>query len=139
MQNLTVCLLIHSLTIQLFHLWLNRYRKPFLCIVISRFYILMSFLVMFQVDALAAASQCVEMLNRSEGDMLLAITSHVVTLWQRVAFHEILTAEETSVKGSQWLEHFVSVLCSVTAPLSLHMNNSQLIKVCLYHILDRAL
>jgi hypothetical protein len=82
------------------------------------------------VDALAAASQCVDMLSPSQRDVLLAITSHVVTLWQHVTLNETLTSEETSVKGSQWMERFVSVLCSISAPLACHMNNSQLIKVC---------
>ncbi|XP_023725992.1 uncharacterized protein C1orf112 homolog isoform X2 [Cryptotermes secundus] len=81
------------------------------------------------VDILAAASQCVELLTPNERDMLSAITGHVVTLWQRVALNELLTAEETSVKGFQWINHFVSVLCSLSAPLTLHMSNSQLIQV----------
>ncbi|KDR20530.1 uncharacterized protein C1orf112 homolog [Zootermopsis nevadensis] len=81
------------------------------------------------VDTLAAASQCVEMLNPSQRDMLLAVTGHVVTLWQHVVLNETLAAEETSVKGSQWMEHFVCVLCSVSAPLAPHMTNLQLIKV----------
>lgn len=91
---------------------------------------LISFITIFQVDTLAAASQCVDLLTPNERDMS-AITGHVVTLWQRVALNELLTAEETSVKGFQWMNHFVSVLCSVSAPLTLHMSNSQLIQVCL--------
>lgn len=83
------------------------------------------------MDALAAASQCVEMLNASQRDLMLAMTSQVVTLWQHVALNETVTAEETSVKGSQWMENFVSVLCSISAALAPHMKNSQLLKVCL--------
>jgi hypothetical protein len=82
----------------------------------------------FQVDALAGAPQCIDTLTLNHRDTSV-IASHVVTLWQHVAI-EVLTAEETSVKGSQWMNHFVSVLCSVSAPLTLHMENSQLIKVC---------
>jgi hypothetical protein len=85
-----------------------------------------------QVDSLAAALQCVELLNPNERDMLSAITGHVVTLWQGAALNELLTAEETSVKGLQWMNHFVCVLCSVSAPLTLHMSNSQLIQVSLF-------
>jgi hypothetical protein len=81
------------------------------------------------VDALAAASQCVELLTPNERDMLAAIAGHVVTLWQHVALKEFLTPEETSVEGLQWMNHFVSVLCSVSAPLTLHMSNYQLIQV----------
>jgi len=89
-------------------------------------------ITIFQVDALAAASQCVEIQNLNQRDVLSTITNHVVTLWQHVALNEVLSADETSVKGSQWMEHFVSVLCSISAPLALHMNNCQLIKVCLF-------
>jgi hypothetical protein len=86
----------------------------------------------FQVDSLAAASQCVDLLELNKRDMLSAIRDRVVTLWQRVAINELLTAEETSVKGLQWMNNFVSVLCSVSAPLVLHMNNSQLIQVSMF-------
>jgi hypothetical protein len=86
----------------------------------------------FQVDSLAAASQCVDLLELKKRDMLSAITDRVVTLWQHVALNELLTAEETSVKGLQWMNHFVSALCSVSAPLALHMSNSQLVQVCMF-------
>lgn len=79
------------------------------------------------MDAFAAASQCIEMLTLSHTDTSV-ISSHVVTIWQCVSL-KVLTAEETNVKGSQWMNHFVSVLCSISAPLTLHMDNSQLIKV----------
>lgn len=105
--------------------------QPVLCTLIWRLHAFISFITIFQVDTLAAASQCVELLTPNERDMMSAITGHVVTLWQHVALNEHLTCEETSVKGLQWMNHFVSVLCSVSAPLTLHMSNSQLIQVCL--------
>lgn len=80
------------------------------------------------MDAFAAASQCIDMLTQSHRDTSV-ISSHVVKMWQCVSL-KVLTAEETNVKGSQWMNHFVCVLCSISAPLTLHMDNSQLIKVC---------
>ena len=80
------------------------------------------------MDAFAAASQCIEMLTLSHRDTSV-IASHIVTMWQGVSL-KVLTADEANVKGSQWMNHFVSVLCSISAPLTLHMDNSQLIKVC---------
>lgn len=106
--------------------------NQFSCTLIWRLYAVISCITIFQVDSLAAASQCVDLLTPNERDMLSAITGHVVTLWQRVALNKLLIAEETSVKGFQWMNHFVSVLCSVSAPLTLHMSNSQLIQVCLF-------
>ncbi|GFG33844.1 hypothetical protein Cfor_12804 [Coptotermes formosanus] len=79
------------------------------------------------VDALAAASQCIQMPTLSHRHTSV-IASHIVTMWQRISLKAV-TAEETSVKGSQWMNHFLSVLCSISAPLTLHMDNSQLIKV----------
>jgi hypothetical protein len=90
---------------------------------------LVSVVTIFQVDTLAAASQCVGLLKPNKRDVLSAITDLVVKLWQRVALNALLTANEMSIKGLQWMNHFVSVLCSVSAPLAPHMSNCQLVQV----------
>ncbi|XP_069686340.1 FIGNL1-interacting regulator of recombination and mitosis-like [Periplaneta americana] len=80
-------------------------------------------------DALAAAARCAELKALSLKEPLTELTALLTTLWQRVAFGKFLTAEETSVEGCEWLEHFASVLCSVSAPLTELMSNNQLVQV----------
>ncbi|KAJ4429437.1 hypothetical protein ANN_21606 [Periplaneta americana] len=79
-------------------------------------------------DALAAAARCAELKALNLKEPLTELTALLTTLWQRVAFGKFLTAEETSVEGCEWLEHFASVLCSVSAPLTELMSNNQLVQ-----------
>ncbi|KAJ9589874.1 hypothetical protein L9F63_017029 [Diploptera punctata] len=80
------------------------------------------------VNSIAAATQCCKLYLPTQAAMISSLAGHVVTLWQRVSLRS-LTHEESSVKGSQWFNHFLAALCAITAPLTLKMSNIQLIKV----------
>ncbi|PSN33284.1 hypothetical protein C0J52_20683 [Blattella germanica] len=85
--------------------------------------------LMVLVDALTNVSQCIECYTPNQGAMISDLATHIVALWQRICLTSFLTREEANIKGSQWINYFITVLCSVTAPLTLHLNNGQLIKV----------